>query len=116
MAAARPLKDMPSWSEEAVYDYVRDPQLRYSAPENLTGRGLKRGSMEAIEVSDRDSYVEWRAWKSGQVEARELYDHNTDPEEMQNLASLPEQSEALEQLAKTLQAGWRAALPEETPR
>ena len=109
-----PSKDMPSWSEEAVYDYVRDPQLRYSAPENLTGRGLKRGSMEAIEVSDRDSYVEWREWKSGRVEARELYDHRADPQEMRNIASLAGQSEVLQQLAMTLHHGWQAALPGET--
>ncbi len=30
----------------------------------------------------RYRYVEWREWKSGTIEARELYDHEGDPNEI----------------------------------
>ena len=42
---------------------------------------------------------------------RELYDHNTDPDEKVNIANLPENSELISHLREQLQAGWQAALP-----
>lgn len=52
-----PSKDPPSWSVEPKYDYVRDPALRYSSPENLSGSGLKRSAAESADVSD-DAYTD----------------------------------------------------------
>jgi arsenate reductase-like glutaredoxin family protein len=46
------------------------------------------------------------------VQARELYDHQTDPNEIKNLAKEPTEKENLKQLQQTLQSGWKAALPE----
>ncbi len=52
-----PSKDPQSWSVDPIYDYVRDPALRYATPRNLAGTGLKRGAYEAAAVSD-DTYVD----------------------------------------------------------
>ena len=50
-------KDPPSWSEEPVYDQVRDPKLRYALPKNLKGNGLKRDSVESVKIDD-NHYVD----------------------------------------------------------
>jgi len=42
--------------------------------------------------TDRYRYTEWREFDSGQVLARELYDHETDPLETTNLAKRPDQA------------------------
>ncbi len=42
---------------------------------------------------------------------RELYDHNTDPDEKVNIANLPENSTLVSHLNERLRAGWQAALP-----
>ena len=55
--SGKPSKDPPSWSEEPLYDYVRDPILRYASPENLKGKGLKRSATESVDVAD-DAYVD----------------------------------------------------------
>ena len=56
-------------------------------------------------------YVEWRVRETGRVEARELYDHQTDPHEMKNLASDPKQASVLSKLQQQLKAGPQKALP-----
>ena len=43
---------------------------------------------------------------------RELYDHNTDPDEEVNIADLPENEELVSHLSERLRAGWQAALPD----
>lgn len=51
-----------------------------------------KGAPEAMGYSVRlpgFRYTEWRDWKSGNVLARELYDHRNDPGETRNLASDP---------------------------
>ena len=62
--------------------------------------------------TERHRYVEWRNGKTGKVQARELYDHKTDPHETKNLAKEPTEEENLKRLQQTLQSGWKAALPE----
>ncbi len=62
--------------------------------------------------TERHRYIEWRDWKSGRVEARELYDHHVDSGEMRNLAGDPERGGELEMLRGVLEKGWRGALPE----
>ena len=42
---------------------------------------------------------------------RELYDHKTDPDEVVNIADLPENAELVKHLSERLHAGWQAALP-----
>jgi hypothetical protein len=42
-----------------------------------------------------------------------LYDHKTDPAENINIAADPDHAATVARMRKTLDAGWRAALPKE---
>ena len=50
------------------------------------------------------------------IDALELYDHQTDPQENQNLARLPEHRALVEKLTAQLRAGWKAARPASASR
>ncbi len=50
--AGKPSKDPPSWTVPPIYDYVREPTLRYALPVNLAGSGLKRAASERADVAD----------------------------------------------------------------
>jgi iduronate 2-sulfatase len=52
--------------------------------------------------SNRYRYTEWRDFKSGEVLARELYDHNKDPAETRNLAGESGQGQVLAFMAAAL--------------
>jgi iduronate 2-sulfatase len=82
-----PLLDNPAlpWKKSAISEYPK---------------GGKQGT--ALRT-DRYRYVEWHD-KSGQLADRELYDHQTDPQENQNIAGRPENAALLETLAAELQA------------
>jgi arylsulfatase A-like enzyme len=60
--------------------------------------------------TERYRYIEWKA-KGGDQVVRELYDEQTDPQEMQNLANQPEHAQLVAKLSKQLADGWRAAMP-----
>ncbi len=62
--------------------------------------------------TDRYRYVEWQEWESKKVVARELYDHDTDPHEMHNLANETEHAGTIGELSELLRRGWQSALPE----
>lgn len=60
--------------------------------------------------TDRYRYTEYqRCDGSGQVDYRELYDHESDPQENTNLAPDPAYAELVDQLSQQLNAGWVAA-------
>ena len=61
--------------------------------------------------TDRYRYIEWRNVKTQSVQARELYDHQADRHEMENLAVLPNQTAKLKELELLLKGGWQKALP-----
>lgn len=50
--------------------------------------------------TDRFRYIEWRDLKTGQIQERELYDHETDPQENENVA--PRNTEVVAQLSDRL--------------
>ena len=52
--------------------------------------------------TDRYRYTEWRDFHTGKVRARELYDHDADPDETRNLAKDPSHAEAVQRLKKQL--------------
>jgi iduronate 2-sulfatase len=52
--------------------------------------------------TDRYRYTEWRDPKTGAILARELYDHQKDPHETQNLANHPEQSPNIKSFQRLL--------------
>jgi iduronate 2-sulfatase len=59
----------------------------------------------------RYRYIEWRDKKTGKPVARELYDHQSDPHEADNIVDRPENRQIVEELAKALKEGWEKALP-----
>jgi arylsulfatase A-like enzyme len=59
----------------------------------------------------RFRYTEWRARKTNKVMARELYDHEKDPQENVNAVAEPEYKQDVRRLTRMLRQGWRAALP-----
>ncbi len=54
--------------------------------------------------TEHHRYVEWLDQISGEIAARELYDHESDPEENENVASRPEQAALLLKLSTQM---WR---------
>lgn len=62
--------------------------------------------------TDRYRYTEWQDRKTGKVAACELYDHQVDPAENENVADAEANRDLVAKLSEQLQAGWRAALPE----
>ncbi len=61
--------------------------------------------------TDRYRYTKWVDRKdSSKVDAVELYDHQTDPQENTNIAKLPAQRTIVAELDKKWQAGCRAGV------
>ncbi|MBN2580964.1 MAG: sulfatase [Pirellulales bacterium] len=54
--------------------------------------------------TDRYRYVEWREWKTGKAVARELYDHQKDPDETRNVAALSEYFKEVSRLSGLLKS------------
>ena len=57
--------------------------------------------------TERWRYTEWDGGAAG----TELYDHDADPKELQNLAGNPQHAKTVEELKALLAGGWKAALP-----
>jgi arylsulfatase A-like enzyme len=55
--------------------------------------------------TDRYRYVEWKD-KKGDVAARELYDHERDPAENENVAGREDARPIIEELGRRLRGGW----------
>jgi iduronate 2-sulfatase len=91
------------WKTAAFSQYPRSFQgNRHRKDGDIMGYAIR---------TQRHRYVEWRNGKTGKVQARELYDHQTDPNETKNLAKKSDQKEQLEHLQQILQSGWKAARP-----
>jgi len=59
----------------------------------------------------RFRYTEWQDKQTGDVMARELYDHEKDPHENVNVTGDPEYKQEIKRLSEMLNKGWQAALP-----
>ncbi len=100
-----PLIENPArtWKRAAFSQYPRDSESnRHKGHGDIMGYALR---------TERYRYVEWREWETGKVVARELYDHSQDADEMMNIAANPEHKSIVQDLSRTLTAGWKAALP-----
>ncbi len=97
--SAKPLLDEPArpWKTAAFSQYPRSHEGR-----QLMGYAMR---------TDRYRFVQWQDRRTGEAIAHELYDHQTDPAENQNVAARAENKELIEQLAAQLKAGWPAAKP-----
>ncbi len=95
----KPLLDEPTreWKSAAFSQYPRSHE-----GQQLMGHAMR---------TDRHRFVEWRDRKSGQPLTHELYDHESDPAENQNIANRPENKELLTKLAVQLKEGWKGAKP-----
>ncbi len=73
-------------------------------------RSEKGGLMGYTMRTDRYRFTLWVGRKDPtKVDARELYDHQNDPQENHNLANKPEQAELVQQLTTQWKAGWQGA-------
>jgi iduronate 2-sulfatase len=82
-----------SWKKAAFSQYPRGKVMGYSMR------------------TKRFRYTEWKNRETGEVQARELYDHLKDPQENVNVAAQPEYKQDVQRLGRMLKSGWRAALP-----
>jgi arylsulfatase A-like enzyme len=77
-------------------------------PRSLNGQPIMGYSMR----TDRYRFTAWvRRNDHTKVEAVELYDHQTDPQENTNVAALPANAALVERLMTQWRAGWKGALP-----
>lgn len=86
-----PLLDQPDlpWKSAAFSEYPM-----------RSGNGIMQGTAMRTE---RYRYVEWRDEK-GVIQACELYDHETDPQENENIAGNPEHAALLKELSSQMKA------------
>jgi arylsulfatase A-like enzyme len=100
----KPLLDNPNlpWKKAAFSQYPRAT--------GKTGAGALMGySMRTA----RYRFTVWVARKDhSKVDAIELYDHETDPQENVNIANLPENKALVADLMLEWKAGWRSAMPQ----
>lgn len=90
-----PLINNPNrkWKKAAFSQYPRGKVMGYSMR------------------TDRYRYTEWQDRKTGKVVARELYDHQKDKAENENIAESPQMKSTVINLSKMLKGGWKNALP-----
>ncbi len=102
-----PLLDNPDrpWKKAAFTQVVHRVRSGASRPRNkgtVMGRSVR---------TERYRYTEWGEGAQGV----ELYDHQTDPYELHNLARDPQAAETCVTMKELLRAGWQAARPPESP-
>ena len=92
---------------------VRGGGFKRQGASAATGDNGKRIFGYALRT-DRWRYTEWNEGNAG----KELYDHETDPKELTNLADKPEHAEAQAKLAEQLHAAVKTTFPAngETPK
>jgi len=61
--------------------------------------------------TDRYRYIEWRRTKSGEIKARELYDHQVDPQENVNVAEKAEYAHTVKELEELMRKDHKELLP-----
>jgi arylsulfatase A-like enzyme len=77
-------------------------------PRGVAGKRLMGYTMR----TDRYRFTQWRQRNDhSNVEAMELYDHQIDPHENENIAQKPENKSLVEELTKQINAGWKGAKP-----
>lgn len=94
-----------AWKTAVFNQYPRDfTEIKHKRHGDVMGYSIR---------TERFRYVQWREWISGKIHVHELYDHQTDPSEMNNLAGHPKYASTLIQHQRRLDAGWKSAIPSE---
>ncbi len=89
----RPLLEDPSRSvKQAAFTWHPRPAYPDGDPQ-VMGYSMR---------TQRYRYTQWRDFKTGEIQASELYDHDHDPQETVNLAGQPEHAETIVSLSKQL--------------
>ena len=102
----------PGLAGRSLMPLLADPRAE-GAPEALSSVARKAGRVGRSARSSRWRYTEW---PDG---SRELYDHDADPGEITNLASLPEQRATIEEMGRALEPrppGAEVPAPARAPR
>jgi arylsulfatase A-like enzyme len=96
----KPLMDNPElpWKTAAFSQYPRK-----SDGQALMGYSMRTDRYRFTVWVDRDDHTK--------VDAVELYDHQTDPEENTNVAKDPANAELVKSLMKQWEGGWQASKP-----
>lgn len=89
-----------SW-KSAVFSQFPRPWQYKGEPETM-GYAIR---------TDRYRYVEWRNFKTDEVKATELYDHQNDPGEVNNIANISANIALIRELKQKLHDGWKMARP-----
>ncbi len=79
--------------------------------EGRVGGGKKAGGGRFAGYSLRTPRYRYTEWGDGGQHGRELYDHEADPKELTNLASLPAHAATLADLSKQLRAAVKTTFP-----
>lgn len=93
--------DSPSGTAgKSLVPILNDPEHRvHEAVFHVYPRGSLDGPLLGRAVrTEEHRLVQWRAWRSGEVVARELYDYQSDPEETVNLVESEEHADLVRQL------------------
>ena len=99
----KPLMENPDrpWKTAATSIWVEN-KFRYDLETQVIGYAMK---------TDRYRYIEWRHTKSGEMKARELYDHQVDPEENKNVAEKAEYAETVKEMHDKMGQGHASFRP-----
>jgi iduronate 2-sulfatase len=102
-SSLKPLLEKPAlvWKSAAYSQFLLGRFPRGSQPEKM-GYTIR---------TDRYRYVEWYTWvddQKGELLARELFDHNADPQENVNIADAVGSEKTVAELSAQMKKGWRA--------
>ena len=90
-----------SWKRAAYTQYPRSRNSnRHRSHGDIMGYAVR---------TERYRYIEWQEWETNRVIARELYDHESDPDETRNIAMDSGQARNVIGLAGILSAGRKSA-------
>jgi arylsulfatase A-like enzyme len=88
-----------AWKRAAFSQYPRNPGGRH-----LMGYSVRTDRYRFTVWVDRNDH--------SKIDAKELYDHQTDPQENTNIAKDPANAALVERLLEQWRKGWQGALPE----
>lgn len=102
--------EVPGHLEGASFvPLMSDPKRKWK---NAAFSQYPRGKVMGYSMrTDRYRYTEWQERKTGKVVGRELYDHDTDEAENENIAESPGMKSTVVKLSGMLKGGWKKAGP-----